>query len=73
MTVLPDRVIESSDSYRENRDSLLRQIAAHDEQLALVNGGGGPKYVERHRGRGKMLVRERIEALLDPGAPFLEL
>ena len=73
MTVLPDRVVESSDSYRENRDALLRQIAAHDEQLAIVNGGGGPKYVERHRGRGKMLVRERIEALLDPGAPFLEL
>ena len=73
MSVLPDRVVESSDAYRENRDSLLRQIAAHDEQLAIVNGGGGPKYVERHRGRGKMLVRERIEALLDPGAPFLEL
>ncbi|MEN9644459.1 MAG: hypothetical protein RL238_1128 [Actinomycetota bacterium] len=73
MSVLPDRVVESSDAYRENRESLLRQIAAHDEQLALVNGGGGPKYVERHRGRGKMLVRERIEALLDPGSPFLEL
>ena len=52
---------------------MLRQIDALNEQLALVNGGGGPKYVERHRGRGKMLVRERIEALLDPGAPFLEL
>ena len=73
MSVLPDRVVEASDSFRENRESLLRQIAAHDEQLAIVNGGGGPKYVERHRARGKMLVRERIEALLDPGSPFLEL
>ncbi|MEY4175416.1 MAG: hypothetical protein RI900_2581 [Actinomycetota bacterium] len=73
MTVLPDRVMEHSDAYRENRESLLRQLAAHDEQLALVNGGGGPKYVQRHRSRGKMLVRERIEALLDPGSPFLEL
>ena len=73
MSVLPDRVVPTSDAYRENRESLLRQIAAHDEQLALVNGGGGPKYVERHRGRGKMLVRERIDALLDPGSPFLEL
>jgi acyl-CoA carboxylase subunit beta len=73
MAVLPDRVIETSDGYRENRESLLRQIDALNEQLALVNGGGGPKYVERHRARGKMLVRERIEALLDPGAPFLEL
>jgi len=73
MAVLPDRVIEASDGYRENRESLLRQIAAHDEQLALVNGGGGPKYVARHRERGKMLIRERIEALLDTGSPFLEL
>ena len=73
MSVLPDRVVPTSEAYRENRESLLRQLAAHDEQLALVNGGGGPKYVQRHRSRGKMLVRERIEALLDPGSPFLEL
>ena len=73
MAVLPDRVIEASDAYRENRDSLLRQIAALDEQLATVNGGGGPKYIARHRERGKLLVRERIEALLDVGSPFLEL
>ena len=73
MPVLPDRVIETDDAFRASRDSLLRQIAAHDEQLALVNQGGGAKYVARHRARGKMLVRERIEALLDPGAPFLEL
>jgi acetyl-CoA carboxylase carboxyltransferase component len=73
MTVLPDRVIEASDTYQANRESLLRQIAAHDEQLALVNAGGGAKYVARHRERGKLLVRERIEALLDTGSPFLEL
>ena len=35
--------------------------------------GGGDKAVARHRARGKMLPRERIDALLDPGAPFLEL
>ncbi len=73
MAVLPDRILESGEEYRTNRESLLRQLAAHDEQLALVNQGGGAKYIERHRARGKMLVRERIEALLDPGSPFLEL
>ena len=41
----------------------------HDEVLA----GGGPQYVERHRARGKMMVRERLEALVDPGTPVLEL
>ena len=53
MTVLPDRVVEAGEAYQANRESLLRQIAAHDEQLALVNMGGGAKYVDRHRGRGK--------------------
>ncbi|RIR82718.1 acyl-CoA carboxylase subunit beta, partial [Mycobacteroides abscessus] len=43
------------------------------EQLALVNGGGGAKYVARHRKRGKLLVRERIELMLDPDTAFLEL
>src|SRR5947209_9848480 len=52
---------------------MLALLAAHDEQLELVRGGGGPKYVERHRQRGKLLVRERIELLLDRGSPFLEL
>jgi acetyl-CoA carboxylase carboxyltransferase component len=41
----------------------------HDQVLA----GGGPQYVERHRGRDKMMVRERLEALVDPGTPVLEL
>jgi acyl-CoA carboxylase subunit beta len=41
----------------------------HDQVLA----GGGPQYVERHRSRGKMMVRERLEALVDPGTPVLEL
>ena len=35
--------------------------------------GGGPQYIERHRQQGKLPVRERIERLLDPGSPFLEL
>ena len=43
--------------------------ALHDQVLA----GGGPHYVERHRSRGKMMVRERMEALVDPGTPVLEL
>src|ERR1019366_5310003 len=41
----------------------------HDQVLA----GGGPQCVERHRARGKMMVRERVEALVDPGTPVLEL
>ncbi len=42
-------------------------------QLARVRGGGGPVAVERHRKRGKLTARDRIDRLVDPGSPFLEL
>ena len=42
-------------------------------EMASVPTIGGQRYVDRHRARGKMLVRERIEALVDPNTPFLEL
>ena len=43
------------------------------ERQRIVREGGGPKYLERHRAQGKMPVRERIDKLLDPDSPFLEL
>ena len=43
------------------------------ERTAAVRQGGGEKYIERHREQGKLPVRERIDKLLDPGSPFLEL
>ena len=73
MPVLPDRVNEASEAFQANRAALLAQLAKHDEQLAIVNAGGGPQYVQRHRARGKLLARERIEAMLDQDSPFLEL
>ena len=50
--------------------ALLRTLA---ERHAMVRDGGGARLRDRHRARGKMPVRERIEALLDPLSPFLEL
>jgi len=73
MTILSDQVVPTSDAYRANRAFMEDQLRRHDEQLAVVNGGGGPKYVERHRQRDKLLARERVEALLDLESPFLEL
>jgi acetyl-CoA carboxylase carboxyltransferase component len=63
----------SSDGFRANRDAMLALLAEHDEQVALAVGGGGEKYVARHRARGKLTARERVELLLDRDAPFLEL
>ncbi|WGL52723.1 carboxyl transferase domain-containing protein [Nocardioides sp. BP30] len=56
----------------ENRTAMLTKLADLDaEQAKAVNAGG--TYMERHHRRGKLLARERIELLLDEGAPFLEL
>ncbi len=71
--VLPDRVDDTAPGYLKNREGLSAQLDTIAEQLALVNGGGGAKYVARHRKRGKLLVRERIELMLDPDTAFLEL
>ncbi|HWW52777.1 MAG TPA: carboxyl transferase domain-containing protein [Acidimicrobiales bacterium] len=55
---------------REATEALLDEIRTLQEQ---VLAGGGPKYTDRHRERGKLLARERIELLLDRDSPFLEL
>nr|WP_246199425.1 carboxyl transferase domain-containing protein [Actinomadura syzygii] len=52
---------------------MLEKLAALDAEHAKALDGGGEKYVTRHRKRGKLLARERIELLLDPDSPFLEL
>src|ERR1700704_3191561 len=59
--------------YQSNRARMLELLARHAEVLAQAAAGGGPRYVERHRARGKLLVRERIELLLDRDTAFLEL
>jgi acyl-CoA carboxylase subunit beta len=59
--------------YRERRQAMLEKLAALDAEHAKALEGGGEKYVARHRKRGKLLARERIELLVDPDSPFLEL
>jgi acyl-CoA carboxylase subunit beta len=65
--------VRHDDAFERNRSGVLERLAEIDEQLAATRAGGGPKYVERHRRRGKLLARERIELLVDRDAPFLEL
>jgi acyl-CoA carboxylase subunit beta len=73
MPVLPDRVDRDAPEFASRRAALIEQLAEIEAQLAIARGGGGEKYVERHRTRGKLLARERVELLLDPDSPFLEL
>jgi 3-methylcrotonyl-CoA carboxylase beta subunit len=61
------------DEFRRNREHMRELVSDLERRLARVRSGGGPTAVERHRARGKLLARERIERLVDPGAAFLEL
>ena len=56
-----------------NRDSMLAKLAELDSEQAKAVAGGGEKYLERHRKRGKLTARERIELLIDEDSAFLEL
>jgi acyl-CoA carboxylase subunit beta len=56
-----------------NRTAMLEKLADLEAEHAKAVAGGGEKYVERHHARGKLLPRERIELLVDPGSAFLEL
>jgi acetyl-CoA carboxylase carboxyltransferase component len=73
MDVLRSRIDPRSGSFQRNRQDMLALLAEVETQLALARAGGGERSVARHRERGKLLVRERIELLLDRDAPFLEL
>src|SRR5918912_3532656 len=73
MAVLESRVDPSSAEFLANREHTLALVAELRARLAQVRQGGGDEAVRRHRKRGKLLARERIERLLDPDTPFLEL
>jgi len=62
-----------SDTFATNKKRMDSLVQALREEILKLNQGGGQKAVARHRQRGKLLPRERISAVLDPGSPFLEL
>ncbi len=72
MEPLASGVDTADPEYHANREHNRKLVVELNERLAQTRQGGPAKSVERHRARGKLPVRERIDALLDPGAPFLE-
>jgi len=73
MDVLQTRVNHNAAEFKANRawmESLVGDLRTRLEQAA---SGGGAKAVEKHRARGKLFVRDRVERLVDPDSPFLEL
>ncbi len=62
-----------SPAFRENDAHQRGLVQELRDALAVVKMGGGEQATAKHRARGKMTARERIDALIDPGGPFLEL
>ncbi len=73
MPVLTSRVDPNDETYGANRAAQLAVLDELGKQLELAIAGGGERYQQRHRDRGRLLARERIELLVDPDSPFLEL
>jgi acetyl-CoA carboxylase carboxyltransferase component len=72
MALLETR-IERGDDFARRAERMSELVAELRSRTALIAAGGGEKAVDRHRSRGKLLARERIDRLLDPGSAFLEL
>jgi 3-methylcrotonyl-CoA carboxylase beta subunit len=73
METLSSSIDSSSPEFQQNSEHHKKLANDLNERLARVHEGGGEKYRRRQEEQGKLFVRERIERLLDPGSPFLEL
>src|SRR4051812_38496359 len=73
METLESQIRPDSPEFRDNHDRMAALVADLQDRLSRSRLSGGERYVQRHRQQGKLPVRERIDGLLDPGSPFLEL
>jgi 3-methylcrotonyl-CoA carboxylase beta subunit len=73
ISVLPSIVDPSSEEYRENTKQMGHVMAKLEELTRKIHEGGPAKAREKHIARKKMLPRDRVTALIDPGTSFLEL
>ncbi len=71
--ILRSKVSPGSEEFRANAEAHEALVADLRSQIDHAALGGGERARERHLGRGKLLPRDRVDRLLDPGAPFLEL
>ncbi len=73
MTAIKSAVETRSEDFRRNQAAMQALVDDLKAKAAVIRQGGGEKARDRHTGRGKLLPRDRVDRLIDPGAPFLEL
>ena len=72
MQIIPNEVDKNSSEYKSNFKAFDHQMREFRKRIELFKMGGGADALAKHKSRGKLTARERIEALLDPGSSFLE-
>jgi acetyl-CoA carboxylase carboxyltransferase component len=73
VALLTSRIERDPDTFEHRRALMAELVAKLRERSAEVARGGGERATERHRSRGKLTARERVDRILDPGSAFLEL
>ncbi|XP_050100583.1 probable methylcrotonoyl-CoA carboxylase beta chain, mitochondrial [Anopheles aquasalis] len=71
--VLATEVNRQSEEFKENYGQMSELVDNLKRITGDVLNGGGPEAIKRHTSKGKLLARDRIDRLIDPGSPFLEL
>jgi len=70
---IESKINPGSPEFIENKNQYLQLLKTYRDRIREVRKGGSDIAVERHKKRGKLLARERIDLLIDPNTPFLEL
>ena len=73
MSIFNSKIDTQSDSFLENKQHMQDQVNDLNDKIAAIKLGGGESYQHRHQSRDKLLVRDRIDVLIDQGSAFLEL
>lgn len=73
MPVIKSQINTRSEQFQKNKTRMEDMLADLREKVETIKEGGGERARERHLSRGKLLPRDRVQRLLDPGSPFLEL
>ncbi|RUO34630.1 carboxyl transferase domain-containing protein [Aliidiomarina soli] len=73
MAVLTSKVNVRDENFQANHQAMADLVSELNSKVEQIKLGGGEALQERHKSRGKLLARDRIERLLDPGSPFLEI
>jgi 3-methylcrotonyl-CoA carboxylase beta subunit len=73
MAVIQSQISTRDAAFGDNQTAMAAALAEVSEAVAFARQGGGEKARARHVSRGKLLPRDRVERLLDPGTPFLEI